>query len=57
MSYPRRVSVAKYFNFINTNIGVLSGRLLSMEGVIKTFILFDGAFVEALTSKADEGVS
>ncbi len=24
--------------FINTNIGVLSGRLLSLEGVIKIFI-------------------
>ncbi len=31
--------------FINTNIGVLSGRLLSLEGVIKTFILLGGAFV------------
>ncbi len=27
------------------NIGVLSGRLLSLEGVIKTFILLSGAFV------------
>ncbi len=32
-------------NFINMNSGVLSGRLLSMIGVIKTFILLGGAFV------------
>ncbi len=31
--------------FINRNIDVLSGRLLSLEGVIKTFIFLDGAFV------------
>ncbi len=27
-------------NFINRNIGVLSGRLLSLEGVNKTFIIW-----------------
>ncbi len=31
-------------NFVNMNIGVLSGGLLSMKGVIKTFILLGGAF-------------
>ncbi len=31
--------------FINANIGVLSGRFLSMEVVIKTFILLVEAFV------------
>ncbi len=31
--------------FINVNIGVLSSRLLSMEVVIKTFILLVEAFV------------
>ncbi len=31
--------------FINRNIGVLSSRLLSLEGFNKTFIFWDGAFV------------
>ncbi len=30
---------------INANNGVLSGRLLSLEGVIKTLIFLSGAFV------------
>ncbi len=34
-----------FMGFIKTHIGVLSGRLQSMEGVIKTFILLGGAFV------------
>ncbi len=31
--------------FINRNIVVLSGMLLLLEGVNKTFIVLDGAFV------------
>ncbi len=31
--------------FINAGTDVLSGRLLSLEGVIKTFVFLDGAFV------------
>ncbi len=34
------------FYCINTNIGVESGRLLSMGGVIKKVILLGGAFVD-----------
>ncbi len=32
-------------HFINKNIGVLSGRLISLEGVVKTFIMLGVAFV------------
>ncbi len=52
-------------HFINTNFDVLSGRFLSLEGVIKTFILLGGAFggqvsIRTLAQKytnADEVVS
>ncbi len=41
---PLRIIMTILYCF-KTNIGVWSGRLLSMEGVINTFILLGGAFV------------
>ncbi len=44
LNLPSLCAIIDIKTFIDTNIGVLSGRLISMEGV-KTFMLLGGAFV------------